>query len=164
MEMNAIKNNITAAQTAQQAQQAQRAQEARQPVSEKPVEQAAKPELYQEPDSYSPREPEEPSGMYWVEPGEDGPAVNYDGPEKPAAEPAPAGKQEGRPVNQTTMNTDEVDREIERLKKKAEDLEKRLGQAQGPERDRLEKQLKQTQGELDRKDNDAYRRQHAKIS
>ena len=37
-------------------------------------------------------------------------------------------------------------------------------EARDPQRERLERQLKQAQSELERKDNDAYRRQHAKIS
>lgn len=155
MELNAVKNSITANQTAQQAQQAQAAREARRPQQEKPVEPGAKPEFYQEPDRYSPREPEESSGLYWMEPGEDGPKVRFSG----LGEKEP----EGKPVHVTTANTDEVDREIERLKKKVEDLDQRSRQAQGPERERLERQLKQAQSELDKKDNDTYRRQHAKF-
>lgn len=115
----------------------------------------AKPEFYQEPDRYSPREPEESSGLYWMEPGEDGPKVRFSG----LGEKEP----EGKPVHVTTANTNEVDREIERLKKKVEDLDQRSRQAQGPERERLERQLKQAQSELDKKDNDTYRRQHAKF-
>ena len=147
MELNSIKNAVTANQAAQQAQQTQAAREARTPVQEKPVEPGAKPEFHQEPDQYSPKEPEGNPGLYWMEPGENGPKVNYSSPEE-----------------EKSTDTDEVDREIERLKQKVEDLEQRLGGAQGPERERLERQLKQAQSQLDKKDNDAYRRAHAKIS
>ena len=130
---------------------------------EKPVEEAGKPEFHQEPDQYTPREPEAASGRYWMEQGEEGSKVRFDAPEDKDA--APGAKQsEERPVEQTTTDTDEVDREIERLKKKLEDLRKRLDQPQGPEEDRLEKQIKQVESELQRKDNDTYRKAHAKIS
>ena len=45
-----------------------------------------------------------------------------------------------------------------------EDLQSQADRAQGPERERLERQLKRAQSDLERKDNDQYRRQHAKIS
>lgn len=157
MQSNPIKNNVSSHITAQQAQKVQRAQEAKQPGQEKPVEasrQSAR--FYQEPDQYIPQQPEEASGLYWTEPGEDGPKVNYSDPEK-----AP----EKEVSNVTTTNTDDVDREIERARKKVEDLQSQLDRAQeGPQRERLERQLHQAQGELERKDNDTYRRQHAKIS
>lgn len=154
MEINNVKNNISAGIAAQQAQRVQRTQEAKQSPQEKPVEAAQKAGFYQAPDEYSPRAPEAPSGRYWMEPGEDGPKVNFSDPEKA----------EGRPVNVTTTNTDEVDREIERVKKKVEELEAQAAKAEGPERERLEKQLKAAQQELEQKDNDSYRRSHAKIS
>lgn len=154
MEINHVKNNISADIAAQQAQRTQRTQETKQAQQEKPVEQAEKAEFYQDPDEYSPKEPEAPSGRYWMEPGEDGPKVRFSDPEEA----------EGEPVNVTTMNTDEVDREIERARKKVEELEAKAAKADGPERERLEKQLKTAQQELQRKDNDGYRRAHAKIS
>ena len=46
---------------------------------EKPVEGAAQGEFYQEPDQYSPRQAQPPSGLYWVEPGENGPRIRQDG-------------------------------------------------------------------------------------
>ena len=95
-----------------------------------------------------------------MDPSGEGPKVNFDQPEE-----APASKDaKGKPVNVTTTDTDEVDREIERARKKVEDLQNQASQAQGPQRERLERQLKQAQSELERKDNDTYRRQHAKIS
>lgn len=154
MEINNVKNNISADIAAQQAQRAQRTREAERSPQEKPVEQAQKAEFYQAPDEYSPREPEQPSGRYWMEPGEDGPKMNFSDPEKA----------EGKPVNVTTMNTDDVDREIERLRKKVEEMESQTARADGPERERLEKQLKAARQELEQKDNDGYRRSHAKIS
>lgn len=154
MEINHVKNNISADIAAQQAQRAQSAQEAKLPQQEKPVEASQKAEFYQAPDEYSPREPEEPSGRYWMEPGEDGPKIKFSDPEKA----------EGKPLNVTTMNTDQVNREIERLRKKVEELEAKAAKAEGPERERLERQLKAAQQELNQKDNDGYRRANAKIS
>jgi len=154
MEINTVKNNISSDLAAQQAQRALRAQETQEPPQEKPVEAAQRAEFYQAPDEYSPKAPEPASGRYWMEPGEDGPKLNYDAPEKA----------EGKPANVTTTNTDEVDREIERLRKKVEELEAQAAKAEGPERERLEKQLKASQQELNQKDNDSYRRAHAKIS
>lgn len=154
MEINNVKNNISADIAAQQAQRVQRAQEAKLPQQEKPVEAAEKAEFYQAPDEYSPKAPEESSGRYWMEPGEDGPRVKFSDPEKA----------EGKPVNVTTTNTDDVDREIERVRKKVEELEAQAAKAQGPEREKLEKQLKAARQELSQKDNDGYRRANAKIS
>ncbi len=155
MQINPVKNRISNEQTAQQAQKLQRAEEVRQPLQEKPVEQAAKGEFYQEPDQYSPKDAEPASGLYWQEPGEDGPKVKFSDPEKA----------DEKPLNVTAMNTDQVDREIERLRKKVKELKSQLDRTQeGPEQKRLERQLKQAESDLKRKDNDTYRRQHAKIS
>ncbi len=68
-------------------------------------------------------------------------------------------------MERTTTDTDEVDREIKRAKEKASQLQQQVDHApEGPERDRLEKQLRQAENEVQLKDNDTYRRQHAKIS
>ena len=61
-------------------------------------------------------------------------------------------------------NTDKVDREIERLKKKRQELE----QQRDTETDEakikdLERQLAQVEQELKQKDNDTYRRQHTMV-
>lgn len=100
-------------------------------------------------DEYVPQEPPEPSGRYWM--GRDGdgqPKIQFDGPERPEE------KWEG--------NTDQVDREIEKLKKKKEELEQRLGTETDEAKIReLERRLAQVERELRQKDNDTYRRQHA---
>lgn len=65
-----------------------------------------------------------------------------------------------------TANTDEVDREIKKLKEKKQQLEQQIRMAAEDEekvRD-LEKELAQVESELSQKDNDAYRRQHASFS
>jgi len=63
-----------------------------------------------------------------------------------------------------TGNTDKVDREIERLKKKAEQLEMQLRSADGGKAEEISRKLKQVESELARKDNDTYRRAHTVFS
>ncbi len=155
MQVNPVRNQINADLAAGQAQRAQAAQEAKRPLQEKPVEAAEQSSFYQAPDEYAPREPAKAFGRYWMEPGEDGPKVNFDQPEEAS---------EKEVSNVTVTDTDDVDREIERARKKVEDLQSQADRAQGPERERLERQLKRAQSDLERKDNDQYRRQHAKIS
>ncbi len=112
-------------------------------------------------DEYVPEEEREPSGRYWPGKDEDGqPRVYFDDPERPAAPPdkqAPDGKAES-----CTGNTDQVDREIERLKQKREALEQRLNsETDAAKIGELEKELARIESELRQKDNDTYRRQHA---
>lgn len=80
----------------------------------------------------------------------------------PEKKEAPSGK-EG--PEKCIGNTDKVDREIEKLKQKRNELEKQLGGAEeGTEEwKRIRKQLEQVEAELKRKDTDSYRRQHTKI-
>ncbi len=64
-----------------------------------------------------------------------------------------------------TCNTDKVDREIERLKKKQKQLEQQINNTADPKKaEALEKELAQVEHELSQKDNDSYRRQHAVFS
>ncbi|MDE6923630.1 MAG: hypothetical protein K2P01_08760, partial [Oscillospiraceae bacterium] len=103
-------------------------------------------------DEYVPEEPREPSGRYWMGRDEDGqPKIYFDGPE--------GKKDQGETWE---CNTDKVDREIEKLKKKRQELEQRLN-AETDEatiKD-LERRLAQVERELKMKDSDAYRRQNA---
>ena len=130
-------------------------------------------------------------GRYWLGKDESGgPKIYFDGPEVAEEDPAspgaegtpgapekpekdeepeapgkaaPSGK--GGKEEKCTGNTDEVDREIKRLKEKKEKLEARLGrEADETKREALERQLAQVENELRQKDNDAYRRQHAKFT
>jgi len=102
-------------------------------------------------DVYTPEEKQEPSGRYWLERGEDGqPRVRYDDPEK--AEPC-------------TGSTDQVDREIERLKRKRDELERQIQSETDPgETEELERELARVEQELCQKDNDTYRRRHCEFS
>lgn len=104
-------------------------------------------------DEYVPREDHTPSGLYWIGKDEQGaPKVYFDNPE-------------GKPAETCTTNTDKVDRELEKLRSREEELEQRLG-AETDERktQELKQRLAQVQAELAQKDNDSYRRQNAVIS
>ena len=57
-----------------------------------------------------------------------------------------------------------MDREIEKLKKKKEELEQRLNTETDEAKIKdLERQLAQVERELNQKDNDTYRRQHTTV-
>ena len=161
------------------------------PKVQKPEEQAQGRPLKPVMDEYVPEEPQEPSGRYWMGKGEDGqPKVFFDDPERAAEapkqpegtpdakkpdadapeEPEPAGQgakgPEGKEDKDETWecNTDKVDREIEKLKKKQQELEQRLNTETGEAKIKdLEHQLSQVEQELKQKDNDTYRRQHATV-
>ena len=58
-----------------------------------------------------------------------------------------------------------MDREIEALKKRREQLKRQLESAADPDKaQKLEQKLAQVEAELTQKDNDAYRRQNAVYS
>ena len=61
----------------------------------------------------------------------------------------------------TTINTDRVDEEIEKLKRRKAEIEQKLKTSVAEEKDRLEVELHMIQAELAQKDNDTYRRQNA---
>ena len=158
---------------------------------QKPEEEAQSRQLKPMMDEYVPEEPQEPSGRYWMGKDKDGQSKIYfddperaaDAPKQPegvpdakkpeadapeAEEPDPAGQgakgPEGKKDNGETWecNTDKVDREIEKLKKKQQELEQRLGTETDKAKIKgLERQLSQVEQELKQKDNDTYRRQHA---
>lgn len=130
-------------------------------------------------DEYIPEEKREPSGRYWLGRDEDGrPKICFDDPEqaaddsgkskdapnteksghsKEAKGPEKSGKQEERYAG----DTGKADREIERLKKKRQELEQRLNtETDEAKIKELKRQLAQVEQELRQKDNDAYRKQH----
>ncbi len=109
-------------------------------------------------DEYVPGEEHIPSGLYWVGKDEDGaPKIYFDDPE---AKPASKDKAE-----RCTTNTDKVDRELERLRRRAEELVRQLDAETDPARAReLERKQARAEAELAQKDNDSYRRQNAVIS
>ena len=157
---------------------------------QKPEEEAQDRRLKPVMDEYIPEEPQEPSGRYWMGKGEDGqPKIYFDDPERAAdapkqpedapnqpedapeaEEPDPAGQGAKGPERKKDKdevweaNTDKVDREIEKLKKKKEELEQRLNTETDEAKIKdLERQLAQVEQELRQKDNDTYRRQHTTV-
>lgn len=107
-------------------------------------------------DEYVPEEPQEPSGRYWMGKDEDGqPKIHFDDPEKAAGAPK-------KPEEKWVCDTGKVDREIEKLKKKQQELKQQLGTETNEARIKeLERQLAQAEQELSEKDNDTYRKQHS---
>lgn len=138
-------------------------------------------------DEYVPEEKREPFGRYWMGRDEDGqPKIYFDDPERADApekpedasdEEKPDAPEEEKPEQDRSAkgpkkkegkeercvgNTDKVDREIEKLKKKKEELERRLNTEHDEAKIKdLGRQLAQVERELSQKDNDAYRRQHS---
>ena len=113
-------------------------------------------------DEYIPAGEEEPVGLYRVEQdGEGKRRISFDA-------PGPRPEEEEGPEKETarcTTDTGQVDREIEALREKEQQLEQRLrDETDERKRDDLERQLAQTKQELRQKDNDTYRRSHAVIS
>lgn len=125
-------------------------------------------------DEYIPEEKQESAGRYRL--GNDGdgnPKILFDDPQQPEAAPKtsssdetkkadhPEKKASGSPGKSCRANTDKVDREIERLKKKQRELKQPLNTETDPTKaEALKKQLTQIENELRQKDNDSYRRQH----
>ena len=149
------------------------------PKVQKPDEETQSRRLKPVMDEYVPEEPQEPSGRYWM--GKDGdgqPKIYFDDPEQAADEPkqlecepdqadqgarGPEGKKDKDEVWEG--NSDKVDREIEKLKTKRQELEQQLRAETGEARIKdLERQLAQVERELQQKDTDAYRRQHTQVS
>lgn len=113
-------------------------------------------------DAYVPEEKREPSGLYWLGRDEDGQRkVYFDDPARPAD--APEGPEKASENEERwACKTDQVDREIESLKERRQELEQRLNSETDEAKVRdLERQLAQVERELEAKDSDAYRRQRA---
>lgn len=91
-----------------------------------------------------------PSGLYQLGQEEDGSRkIVFDDPHKSG--------------EKCVGNTDKVDREIQKLKEKQQQLEQQIQTAAGDEQKvrELEKKLAQVEAELRQKDNDTYRRQNS---
>lgn len=138
-------------------------------------------------DRFAPEEPAVKAGLYRKAKGQDGnPTLRFDDPTKAEKEdeetPAEAAEEEKAAKEQkaaeeekeakkaeaktktTTINTDRVDREIEKLREKIEDVAQDLRTATGEEAEKLEQQLLLDRIELRLKDNDTYRRAHSQVS
>ena len=136
---------------AQGASKVQRPQEETQDRQPKPVM-----------DEYVPEEPQEPFGRYWVGKDEDGqPRIYFDDPERAEDAPEqPKGKKDKDEVWE--CNTDKVDREIEKLKEKRQELEQCLNtETDEAKIKELESQMTQVEMEVEQKDNDTYRKQNS---
>ena len=153
------------------------------PKVQKPEEEAQNRQLKPVMDEYIPEEPQEPSGRYWMGKDEDGqPKIYFDDPERAAnaptqpedtteaEEPDPAGQGAKGPEGEKDKdevwegNSDKVDREIEKLKKRQQELGQRLNTETDEAKIKdLERQLAQVERELKQKDNDTYRRQHTTV-
>ena len=109
-----------------------------------------------------------PSGLYRLGQDENGnPKVMYDDPKRVAKAKDVQPKEEpAKKAEKCTTNTDNVDREIEKLKEEKKQLEQQIKAAAGDKEKVkvLEKKLVQIEGQLSQKDNDTYRRQNAVIS
>ncbi|MCI8598148.1 MAG: hypothetical protein HFJ10_06875 [Lachnospiraceae bacterium] len=130
-------------------------------------------------DEYISEEKQDPTGRYWLGKDEnDNPKIYFDdlkGTADEAEHKAQHGenRESGDPVKKIseekaetcTVNTDKVDREIEKLKKKQAELKRQLN-SETDERKigDLEQELARVENELRQKDNDTYRRQHAQYS
>lgn len=81
----------------------------------------------------------------------------------PEEKPEPSGRYSpGKNEKHCTCNTDKVDREIERLKKQKQELERQISRETDENKaEDLKAKLAQAEKELRQKDNDTYRRQHA---
>ena len=138
---------------------AQTAMKSREDVSE-----AKKENAVPKRDEYIPSEKDDPIGLYGLEQDENGGhGIKFDDPnksDKSADEP----EKEKSESEECTCNTDKVDRELKRLREKAERLEQQLRSASDDEAAKLQKQLAGVQSELAQKDNDSYRKSQAVFS
>ena len=138
---------------------------------EKKQEQEVRPEVIPPPvDEYisSEKSGSKPSGLYRLGQDENGnPKLMHDDPKRAAKAKDVQPKEEpAKQAEKCTTNTDNVDREIEKLKEEKKQLEQQIKAAAGDKEKVkvLEKKLAQIEGKLSQKDNDAYRRQNAVIS
>ena len=117
------------------------------------------------------REEHMPAGLYRMEKDEDGnPKIYFDDPDQAAGEKDEIRQEDpervsGKKGEICRGSTDKVDREIEKLKKKKEELEAKLNtETDESKKKELESRLAQVERELRQKDNDTYRRRHTVFS
>lgn len=147
------------------------------PISTNDTDKLSKQSGVPEYDEYIPGEKRKPIGLYKLSHDDKGnPLIEFDNPmkaddilpqnvEEPSKEAVPAKEEPGQKAESCTTNTDKVDREIEKLKEKRDQLKQQIRTTKDPDRvEDLERQLAQLENELRQKDNDAYRRQNAVIS
>ena len=120
-------------------------------------------------DTFTHQPKPEPSGRYTVSHDADGaPTIKFDEIAKEQEQPSPNTdtENENKPkIVKTTVNTDAVDREIDKLKKTLQETKQKLASANSPEeKEVLQNQIQTLEMELKQKDNDTYRRQHMQIT
>lgn len=136
-------------------------------------------------DRFAPDEPAVKAGLYRKAKDRDGnPTLRFDDPRKTAKEAeesekmkaaeeekaareeraAEEKKEEKAKTRTTTINTDRVDREIEKLQEEVKDVSRQLRTATGEKAEELEQKLLLDKIELRLKDNDTYRRAHSVVS
>lgn len=116
----------------------------------------AKPDL----DEYIPDKNPDPAGR--CRPGKNEEDLEQD---DGAEGPLKAGKSPEEKSEKCVGNTDQVDREIEKLKKRQKELKQQMNSETDEAKIKdLERQLAQVERELSQKDNDAYRRRHTKFT
>ena len=122
-------------------------------------------------DQYIPEEAHVPTGLYWTGKDEDGqPTIFFDAPEEATApstrpeapeELQPAKQAPAKQAEKLTGNTDQVDREIQKLREEKETLQQQINREPDEQKRKvLEQKLAKVESELQQKDNDSYRRHH----
>lgn len=149
------------------------------PKTQQPEDESKEHPLKPATDEYIPEKKEDPAGRYWLGKDEDGkPKIYFDNPQRTADTPnpgtpdvdkkaaVPEKKASGDKDEKTcTGNTDKVDREIEKLKKKQKELKSQLNSETDETKiEELKKKLAQVENELRLKDNDTYRRQNTEYT
>ena len=117
-------------------------------------------------DTYEAQPPQQSAGVYQVTHDENGRRIIQVDESCETAQGQPKAKPQDESekpnIVKTTVNTDKVDKEIEKLKQTQTQLEQKIAAAKEPkEKEKLEAQLAQVNAELKAKDNDTYRRQHS---
>ena len=120
-------------------------------------------------DTYEAQPPQQSAGVYQVTHDENGRRIIQVDESCETAQGQPKAKPQDESekpnIVKTTVNTDKVDKEIQKLKQTQTQLEQKVAAAKEPkEKEKLEAQLAQVNAELKAKDNDTYRQQHMEIT
>lgn len=124
-------------------------------------------------DTYELQPEAQPIGLYEISRDKDGTQIiKFDDPQKESnngvgqekVDEKVAKDEEDKPVfMRTTVNTDAVDQEIEKLKQVREQIRQQISMAEPEKKKLLDARLSQIEKELQAKDNDMYRHQHANM-
>jgi len=178
MEINATHNRMQTDYAEQRrTQQALREEKAKEAEKAKEEKEKASEQANNPKDEYisSEKSGEKPSGLYRMEQDENGnKKIVFDDPKKAQNETPAKDKERSKakpdnpaePSQQCTTDTGNVDREIEKLKAKKQQIAQQIQSARGDDAKvrELQKKLAQVENELSQKDNDTYRRQNASVT